>query len=335
MTIGARKKAGPRPLQSAPKRGESSRLRRDLIDAIGDTPLVEVPGLSPNASVRIFAKLEGHNPTGSVKDRVARHLVLDAEKRGLLKPGQTIIEPTSGNTGISLAMVARVRGYKMKAVMPASVSPERVQLLEAFGAEVIFSAADKGTNESILVAQELVRGNPSWHMPYQYGNPANPQAHYETTAREIIRDLPDVDVFVAGLGTGGTLMGVGKRLREHNPDVKVVATAPHPDDVVQGLRSIEHGFIPPILDLDRLDARILIELEEGLYLTKWLLDNAGIFVGESSGAVAATARKLAQKIVRVNIVCLFADSGWKYLSSGNYTKTYQEIKSELTGKIWW
>jgi len=310
--------------------------KRDILGAIGDTPLIEVPGLSPKRRVRIFAKLEGHNPTGSVKDRVAKYLVQDAEKKGLLKPGQTIVEPTSGNTGIGLAMVARVRGYKMKAVMPASVSPERVELLKAFGADVIFSAADKGTNESILVARELAQKHPDWYMPYQYGNAANPQAHYETTAPEIIRDMPGVDAFVAGLGTGGTLMGVGRRLKEHNPDVKVVATAPHPDDVVQGLRSIEHGFIPPVLDLEVLDARILVELEEGLYWTKWLLDKAGIFVGESSGAVAATARKLAQKMERGNIVCLFADSGWKYLSSGIYTKDFKEIKkSDIQGKIWW
>jgi cysteine synthase B len=263
-------------------------------------------------------------------------MVLDAERRGLLKPGQTIIEPTSGNTGIGLAMVARVRGYGMKAVMPGSVSPERVQLLNAFGAEVVFSAADKGTNESILVAREMVREHPSWFMPYQYGNEANPLAHYETTGPEILRDLPGVDVFVAGLGTGGTLMGVGKYLKERNAAVKVVATAPHPDDVVQGLRSIEQGFIPPVLDLARLDGRILIELEEGLYWTKWLLDSAGIFVGESSGAVAATARKLAQRMESGNIVCLFADSGWKYLSSGIYTKDFAEIKkSDIQGKIWW
>jgi len=317
-------------------RAGTHRAGRDILDAIGNTPLIEVPGLSPNPDVRIFAKLEGHNPTGSVKDRVAKYLVLDAEAKGLLKPGQTIVEPTSGNTGIGLAMVARVRGYKMKVVMPGSVSPERVQLLKAFGAEVIFSAADKGTNESILVAQELARENLSWYMPYQYGNQANPLSHYETTGPEIIRDLPQVDVFVAGLGTGGTLMGVGRRLKEHNPEVKIVATAPHPDDVVQGLRSIEHGFIPPVLDLEKLDARILIELEEGLYWTKWLLDHAGIFVGESSGAVAATARKLAQKRERGNIVCLFADSGWKYLSSGIYSKKFKEIKkSDIAGKIWW
>ena len=314
----------------------ASHTKQDILDAIGNTPLVEVHGLSPNPAVTIYAKLEGHNPTGSVKDRVAKYLVQSAEKNGLLKPGQTIIEPTSGNTGIGLAMAARVRGYKMKAVMPGSVSSERIELLKAFGAEVIFSDAKKGTNESILLAQNLAKENRDWYMPYQYGHEANPRAHYETTGPEIVRDLPGIDAFVAGLGTGGTLMGVGRRLKEHNPKVQVIATAPHPDDVVQGLRSIEHGFIPPILDLSKLDGRVLVELEEGLYWTKWLLDNAGIFVGESSGAVAATARKVAQRMERGNIVCLFADSGWKYLSSGIYTKDFSQIKrSEVEGKIWW
>ncbi len=314
---------------------QAGAYRTDIIDAIGNTPLVEAPGLSPKESVRIFAKLEGHNPTGSVKDRIARSLVEDAEARGLLEPGSTILEPTSGNTGIGLAMVGCVKGYRVKVVMPASVGPERVQLLEAYGAEVIYSDADKGTNESILVAEQLAAENPSWFMPYQYGNEANPRAHYETTGPEIIRDLPDVDVFIAGLGTGGTLMGVGRALRERRPGVQIVATAPHPDDVVQGLRSIEHGFIPPILDLDDLDGRILVEAEEAFYYTKWLLTDAGIFAGVSSGAVAATARKLAEKLDRGNVVCLFADSGWKYLSSGVYTKDWGEIGSEISGKVWW
>ena len=297
--------------------------------------MVELHRLSPNPAVRIFAKLESHNPTGSVKDRIARTLIEDAEARGLLEPGATILEPTSGNTGIGLAMVGRIKGYDVKVVMPASVGPERIQLLKAYGAEIIYSDADKGTNESILVAEQLASENPSWFMPYQYGNSANPRAHYETTGPEIVRDLPGVDVFIAGLGTGGTLMGVGRSLREHNPDVQIVATAPHPDDVVQGLRSIEHGFIPPIMDLDELDGRILIEAEEAFFYTKWLLTEAGIFAGVSSGAVAATARKLAQKLDRANIVCLFADGGWKYLSSGVYTKDWQEIESEISGKVWW
>ena len=309
--------------------------KRDIIDAVGNTPLVEVPGLSPNEQVRIFAKLEGHNPTGSVKDRIARSMIQHAESQGLLEPGATILEPTSGNTGIGLAMVGRIRGYDVKVVMPASVGAERVGILEAYGAEIIYSDADKGTNESILVAEQIALENPSWFMPYQYASEANPMAHYETTGPEIVRDLPDVDVFIAGLGTGGTLMGTGRALREHNPNVQIVATAPHPDDVVQGLRSIEHGFIPPILDLDELDGRILVEAEEAFYYTKWLLTEAGIFAGVSSGAVAATAHKLAGKLDSGNIVCLFADAGWKYLSSGVYTKNWKEIQSEIAGKVWW
>ena len=309
--------------------------RRNVVDAIGDTPLVEVPALTSNPNVRLFAKLEGSNPTGSVKDRVARYMIESAEANGLIKPGDTIIEPTSGNTGISLAMVARVRGYKLKVVMPASVGPERVQLLEAFGAEVIFSDGDKGTNESILVAQSIAREHPSFYMPYQYGSEANPLAHFETTGPEIIRDMPDVDVFVAGLGTGGTLMGVGRALREHNPKVRIVAIAPHPDDVVQGLRSLEHGFIPPILNLDELDARLLVEADESFYWTRQLLTQAGIFAGVSSGAVIAGARKIARSMEKGNVVCLLADSGWKYLSSGLWSREFEEMKDEVAGKVWW
>ncbi|MDP6667980.1 MAG: cysteine synthase family protein, partial [Dehalococcoidia bacterium] len=271
-------------------------IKKDAIDAIGNTPLVDVTVLSPDPRVQIYGKLESVNPTGSVKDRAARSLIQDAENKGLIKPGDTILEPTSGNTGLGLAMVGRLKGYDVKVVMPASVPPERVQLLEAYGAEVIFSPADKGTNESIVMAQHIAEENPSYYMPYQYGNMANPHAHYTTTGPEIARDMPDVDVFVAGLGTGGTLMGVGRALREHNPGVQIIATAPHPDDKVQGLRSIEHGYIPPILDLDRLDGRILIEGEEAFYWTRRLLTDAGVFVGVSSGATFATARKIASKM---------------------------------------
>ena len=223
--------------------------------------------MSPDPKIKIFGKLESVNPTGSVKDRAARSLIQTAEKEGLIKPGDTILEPTSGNTGLGLAMIGRIKGYNVKVVMPASVPPERVHLLEAFGAEVILSHKDKGTNESILVAKQLAEENPSYYMPFQYGNLANPRAHYTTTGPEIARDMPDVNAFVAGLGTGGTLMGVGKALSEHNPDIEIIATAPHPDDKVQGLRSIEHGFIPPILDLDKLDGRILVDGEEAFYWT--------------------------------------------------------------------
>ena len=309
--------------------------KRDILDAIGDTPLVELRKMSPNPRVRIFAKLEGQNPTGSVKDRIARYMVEEAAADGRLKPGGTIIEPTSGNTGIALAMVARVRGYQVKVVMPESVSPERVHLLRAFGAEIVFSDAGKGTNESIVVARGIAEENPSYFMPYQYGNEANPRAHLDTTGPEIVRDLPEIDVFIAGLGTGGTLMGVGRALRAHNRKVKVIAVAPPPDDVVQGLRSLEHGFVPPILNLDELDGRILIGQEESFNLTKQLLITEGIFAGVSSGAVVACAQRIARRMDKGNIVCLLADGGWKYLSTGLWGRDYADLKDEVVGRIWW
>jgi len=309
----------------------------DVSDKIGNTPIVDISRFSPSPQVRLLAKLESQNPTGSVKDRVALSLIDQAEQDGLLVRGSggVILEPTSGNTGIGLAMIGRLRGYQVKVVMPESVSAERVQLLQGFGAEIIFSAAEKGTNESINVAKELAQENPSWFMPYQYGNQANPNAHYLTTGPEIARDVPDVDMFVAGLGTGGTLMGVGGALREHNPDVKIVAAAPHPDDKVQGLRSIEHGFIPPVLDLDALDARIMVEAEESFFWTKKLLTDAGVFVGVSSGAVLASAIRAAQRLENGTIVMLFADGGWKYLSTGIYTRDWNDIQNEVEGQTWW
>ena len=309
----------------------------DVSDKIGNTPIVDISRFSPSPQVRLLAKLESQNPTGSVKDRVALSLIDQAEQDGLLirDSGGVILEPTSGNTGIGLAMIGRLRGYQAKVVMPESVSAERIQLLEGFGAEIIFSAAEKGTNESINVAKELAQENPSWFMPYQYGNQANPNAHYLTTGPEIARDVPDVDMFVAGLGTGGTLMGVGRALREHNPDVKIVAAAPHPDDKVQGLRSIEHGFIPPVLDLDALDARIMVEAEESFFWTKKLLTDAGVFVGVSSGAVLASAIRAAQRLGSGTIVMLFADGGWKYLSTGIYTRDWSDIQNEVEGQTWW
>ena len=317
----------------------STAIKQDALQAIGNTPLVDVSILSPDPKVKIYGKLESVNPTGSVKDRAARSLIQTAEQEGLIKPGDTILEPTSGNTGLGLAMIGRIKGYHVKVVMPASVPPERVNLLQAFGAEVILSHKDKGTNESILMAKQIGEENPSYYMPFQYGNAANPNAHYTTTGPEIARDLPDVDVFVAGLGTGGILMGVGKALREHNPEVQIVATAPHPDDKVQGLRSIEHGFIPPILDLDKLDGRILVEGEEAFYWTRRLLTDAGYFVGVSSGATFATARKIAQKMSNEGregkIVAMFADGGWKYLSTGIYGEDFKFEQSEIEGKTWW
>jgi len=317
----------------------STAIKTDALQAIGNTPLVDVSILSPDPKIKIYGKLESVNPTGSVKDRAARSLIQTAEQEGLIKPGDTILEPTSGNTGLGLAMIGRIKGYNVKVVMPASVPPERVHLLQAFGAEVILSHKDKGTNESILMAKEIADENPSYFMPFQYGNAANPNAHYTTTGPEIARDLPDIDVFVAGLGTGGTLMGVGKALREHNPNIQIIATAPHPDDKVQGLRSIEHGFIPPILDLDKLDGRILVDGEEAFYWTRRLLTDAGYFVGVSSGATFATARKIAQKMSAEGregkIVAMFADGGWKYLSTGIYGEDYKFEQSEIEGKTWW
>ena len=309
----------------------------NILNAIGNTPMVEVSQFSPKPEVRLFAKLESHNPTGSVKDRVALSLVDGAEQAGDLVPGsgQVILEPTSGNTGISLAMVGSLRGYKVKVVMPESVSIERLHLLQAFGAEVIFSAAEKGTNESINVAKGLHADNPGWFMPYQYGNSDNPGAHYRSTGPEIVREVPDVRLFIAGLGTGGTLMGCARALREQDPSIKIVAAAPHPDDKVQGLRAIEDGFIPPILNLDALDARIMVEAEEAFHYTKRLLGEAGIFVGVSSGAVLASAVRATGRLERGNIVMLFADGGWKYLSTGIYTKEWREFEHEVEGQTWW
>ena len=315
--------------------GSAATQVRTALDLIGNTPLVELPNLSPKVGVRLFAKLEGNNPTGSLKDRIAKAMILEAEAAGKLTHDKVILEPTSGNTGISLAMIGRLKGYRVKAVLPENVSPERVQLLQAYGAEIHFTDGKKGTNGAVLVAQELVARDSSYFMPYQYGNEANPLAHYHGTGDEIIRALPDVDLFVAGLGTGGTLMGVGRRLKEHNPEIKVVAVAPQPNYLIDGLRSLEEGFIPPILDLSVLDGRIMVADTEAFRMTRELLLEEGIFAGVSSGAVIAAALRVAQKIERGNIVCLLADGGWKYLSTGLWTKTYEELEPEVEAKVWW
>jgi len=306
-----------------------------LIDAIGNTPLVELPTYSPKRGVRIFAKLEGDNPTGSVKDRIARAMVQAALDDGQLTKDRILLEPTSGNTGISLAMIAARLGYRFTAVMPDNVSPERTELLKAFGAKIIYSPGAEGSNGSIPMAQELAAKDPSYLMLYQYGNAANPGAHYETTGPEIIRDLPEITHFVAGLGTGGTLMGTGKRLKEFNPAIEVIAAAPAPDDRIQGLRSLEEGFVPPILDLTRLDGRIQIWAEESFKLTADLLRKEGIFAGVSSGAVLAAALRVSERVEEGNIVCLFADGGWKYLSSGLWTRDYDDLGPSVEGKVWW
>jgi len=309
---------------------------KGILATIGNTPLVELQRMSPKAEVRIFAKLEGQNPTGSVKDRIALKMLDLAEQDGELSAKRTILEPTSGNTGISLALVARLRGHKLTVVMPENVSVERAQLLQAYGAEIINSDGSLGTNGSIDVAQDLLEKHPhDYFMPYQYGNSGNPGAHYETTGQEIVDALPETDMFVAGLGTGGTLMGVGRRLKEHNPRVKIVAVAPEPDDFISGLRDLDQGFIPPILDLNLLDSRMLVNSLDAFRTTQELLQKEGIFAGVSSGSVVYAAVRQAERMDQGNIVCLLADGGWKYLSTSLWSKDYQQLAKESKGKIWW
>ena len=310
-------------------------LYSGVLDLVGETPLVEISELSPSPGVRIYAKLEGQNPTGSVKDRIAAYMVSAAERDGRLRPGQTILEPTSGNTGIALALIGRLRGYPVKVVMPDAVSIERVRLIEAFGAEVLYSPGELGTNGSVERAREVAAAHPDWFMPFQYENPENPRAHYETTAPEILRDLPGIDAFVAGLGTGGTLTGVGRRLKEHDPRIQVVAAAPHPGDLVQGLRSLEEGYIPPVFDDSVLDGRIVVDSRTSFRLTKELMERCGVFAGISAGAVIRAAQRLAERMESGEIVCLLADGGWKYLSTGLWSKEYAEIEEDIREKMWW
>ena len=307
-----------------------------ILDTIGNTPIVELRNLSPRPGVRIFAKLEGQNPTGSLKDRIALKMVEQAEQAGEISPTRTILEPTSGNTGISIAMIGRLKGYRVAVVMPDNVSVERTQLLEAYGAEIITSDGSRGTNGSIDVAHDLLEKHPhDYYMLYQYGNSGNPGAHYETTGPEIIEALPDLTHFVAGLGTGGTLMGVGRRLKEYNPQIKIVAAAPEPDDFISGLRSLEEGFIPPILDISLLDSRMLVSSLNAFRTTKELLDKEGIFAGVSSGSVVYAALRQAERLDQANIVCLLADGGWKYLSTSLWTTDYEQMAKDVQGKIWW
>jgi cysteine synthase len=309
---------------------------KGILDTIGNTPLVELQKMSPKKGVRIFAKLEGQNPTGSVKDRIAQQMIARAEQDGEITATRTILEPTSGNTGIALAMIGRIKGYKVTVVMPENVSSERTQLLQAYGAEIIYSDGSLGTNGSIDMAHEVVEKHPhDYLMMYQYGNEGNPEAHYLGTGREIIETLPNVDMFVAGLGTGGTLMGAGRRLKEHNPNVKIVAVAPEPDDLISGLRRLEDGFIPPILDLNLLDARIMVGSFHAFRTTRDLLEQEGIFSGVSSGSVVYAALLQAERMEEGNIVCLLADGGWKYLSTSLWTKDYEQLEKEAKGKIWW
>ena len=310
-------------------------LYGNLIEAIGDTPLVEMPRMSPKASVRLYAKLEGQNPSGSVKDRIAKYMIEEAERTGVLTKDRVVLEPTSGNTGISLAMICRIKGYRLKVVIPESVSSERTELLAAFGAEIVYSDGVRGTNGSIEVANQIAAEDPKYWMPYQYGNQMNPRAHYETTGPEILRDLPEIDVFVAGMGTGGTLTGVARYLKEKKPSVKIVAAVPHPGDLVQGLRSLEEGFIPPVLDESLLDGKIVIDSHTSFAASKELTQKEGIFAGISAGAVVRTAQRVAERLDAGNVVCLFADGGWKYLSTQLWTTDYADLPSDIEDKIWW
>jgi [CysO sulfur-carrier protein]-thiocarboxylate-dependent cysteine synthase len=307
----------------------------DIVQAIGNTPLVELRRLSPKPGVRVYAKLEGYNPTGSVKDRVARSMIERAEEEGLIAPGQTILEPTSGNTGISLAMICRRKGYPLKVVMPDNVTQERTQLLHMYGAEIVYSPGVEGSNGAVALALEMAEGDASYYMPYQYGNQANPDAHYNGTALEILEELDEVAAFVGGLGTGGTLMGNARRLKEEDPETLIVAAEPLQGELVQGLRSLEDGYIPPIIDISLLDRKIFVSNRDAVLWTKRLLDEEGLFAGVSTGAVASIAVRVANELDEGNVVFVAPDDGWKYLSSGVYTKPIEELLEGLDSAAFW
>jgi len=306
-----------------------------ILDLIGNTPMVGVHALSPKPRVRIYAKLEGQNPGGSSKDRIALKMVELAEKDGAIRPGDTILEPSSGNTGIGLALVARLRGYGLRVVMPENVSPERRQLLEIFGAEITLSPADEGSNGAIRRAQQIVADEPGYVFLYQYGNPANPLAHYEATGPEIWRDCPEIDAFVAGLGTSGTLMGAGRYLKEQNGGVKVIAVEPPAGELVQGLRNLDDGFVPPIFSPEVLDRKLIVRPRESIEWTRRLLDECGVFAGISSGAAMAGAAKVAATMDEGTIVTLLPDGGWKYLSSGAWTDDLDVVEERAQRINYW
>ncbi|MEC9467471.1 MAG: pyridoxal-phosphate dependent enzyme [Actinomycetota bacterium] len=323
-------------------------VHSSVLDLIGDTPIVDVSELSPNPSVRLLAKLEGQNPAGSVKDRIARAMVLAAEADGTLAPGRTIIEPSSGNTGIALAMIARVRGYPLKIVLPENVSIERRQALEVFGAEIIPSPGDEGSNGAVRMALRLSDENPEWVLLYQYDNEANPRAHYETTGPEILRDVPDITHFVAGLGTSGTLLGVGTYLKEKKPDVQVLAVEPPSGELVQGLRSLDDGYVPPVFEkwggYELLDGKRIVRPRESIEYARRLADECGVFAGLSAGAALAGAVRVAERLAFgadgpdghsfiATIVFVVCDGGWKYLSTGAWTGELDEVASDIEGLI--
>ena len=301
-----------------------------ILDLIGNTPLVELRSLG---DVRVYAKLEGQNPTGSIKDRVARSMIETAEASGELEPGRELLEPTSGNTGISLALVAKVKGYRLTCVMPENATDERKRLLRLFGAHIIESPGEQGSNGAVRMALELAESEPKYFMPFQYANAANPRAHYTGTGAEIAAALERVDVVVAGLGTGGTLMGVGERLRESFPEIVVAAAEPLPGDPVMGLRSLEEGYVPPILDVSKLDRKVLVSNEDSVREVRRLLDEEGIFAGVSAGAVGHVARKLAHELDEGVVVAIFADAGWKYLSADFWDA--EDVEQAMERRVWW
>ncbi|HSK23687.1 MAG TPA: cysteine synthase [Egicoccus sp.] len=307
----------------------------DVTQAIGNTPLVGLPRLSPDG-YRIYLKLEGHNPTGSVKDRVAKYLIEQAERDGSLQPGQRVMEPTSGNTGIALAAICKVKGHPLTCVMPENTSDERKQLLTMFGVDLVFSPATEGSNGSVRVAREMAAADPDVFMPFQYGNPANALAHYETTAPEILADLPEITAFVAGLGTGGTVTGVGRRLKRHDPAIKVFAAEPEYGDLVYGLRNLDEGYVPEVLDQSVLDSRIKVDSLKALTFTRRLAEEEGIFAGVSTGASLAVAVRVCKRLPEgSSIVALSPDGGWKYLSTGAYAPgDVNEIATRISGTLW-
>jgi cysteine synthase B len=313
--------------------GSKPLVADSLLSLVGNTPLVELKRLTPKPSVRMYAKLEGENPTGSIKDRVAKAMIDAAEAAGELQPGRELLEPTSGNTGISLALIAKLKGYPLTCVMPANATEERRRMLQLYGATIIDSPADQGSNGAVKLALELAERESRYFMPFQYANPANPRAHYEGTGAEIAEALDRVDVLVAGLGTGGTLMGAGERLRESFPDIVVAAAEPLPGDLVMGLRSLDDGYVPPILDISKLDRKVLVSNEESVRAVRALLDLEGIFAGVSAGAVVHVARTLAAELDEGVVVCVLADAGWKYLSADFWNAADVETSMERT--LWW
>ena len=306
-----------------------------LTASIGHTPVVELRRIAPNPAIGLFAKLEWANPTGSVKDRIANAMISDALAAGALREGQTILEPSSGNTGISLALVGARLGHRVRIVMPDNTTPERTQLLRAFGAEIVYSPGTEGSNGAIRLAQELASGNPDLYMPFQYGNEANPRVHEETTGPEILEQVPDVDVFVAGLGTGGTLTGVGRYLKRGRDGVRVIAAEPLPGELVSGLRSLDEGFVPPVLDETVLDDRYLVSNRDAVIGVRRLMEEEGLFAGLSSGAVLSVALKVAAEMQEGTIVTLLADGGWKYLSTNLWTRDLDEVSDEFEGSVLW